>query len=88
MHTRSFTVDRSRTGDLTVTFHYESDLHSVHVVTTNKSGERRDVHVPGWVLMDFLAERVTAERIAHLEQHPREVMGIPHSWPTRWGNGS
>ena len=90
MKTRRFVLDRNAAGqEQAVTIHYDSDLSgSVVIVTQNKQGEGKTLHVPGWVLVDFVAERVAAERIAQLEQAPVEALGVPADWPGgRWGNG-
>ena len=66
-----------------VTISYNSDLSGSVLFTTDTwvrcdaTGHRVEVHVPGQVLLDFVAEHIRQERIAKLEQMTTdELLGL------------
>lgn len=82
----TFILDKTSNGESRVTF--EGELSgTVHVITHSKDGYEKSIWLPGWVLVDFVAQAVAAEKINRLRDHPHKALGIDEKWPEgRWGN--
>lgn len=49
-------------------FHHNSDMSGeVRVVAHDENGERRVVHVPGWMILEFVGRYCASEAISTIE---------------------